>query len=144
MTESAYETFAIEDFIQTMDINITHNTVTLQRGNLEYWQFEDAIESVLPSLKSYNFLDVSDFALQLIGEFTSKDVDKLKQYLKNASNNNVNILTSLIFDKEPANVNLTLIVHKCAEKAEEQKLDSEHDGTHLYNFNRSTNTNRKS
>lgn len=144
LTESTYETFTIEDFAKTMNIDITRNTVILQKGKLEYWNFEGDIESVLPSLKNYNFSEVSDFAFQLIGEFTSKDVDKLKQYLKDISNYNVNILTSLIIDKEQANINLTLIVHKCAKKVIEQKLDSEHDGTHLYEPLRSTDTHRKS
>ena len=35
------------------------------------------------------------------------------------------------------NVKLTLIVHKCSEKVEDQKLDTEHDGTRTYKRNRS-------
>lgn len=142
-TESAYDKFTIEDFTKTMNIDITHNTFSLQKGSLEYWQFEGTMESVLPSLKYYNFSEVSDFALQLIGEFTAKDVDDLKQYLKDVSNDNVNILTSLIIDKELANVKLILIVHKCLEKVEEQKSDTDHDGTHRYIPRRSVDINRK-
>ena len=139
LTESAYEKFSIEDFTRTMNIDVTRNTCRLQKGSLECWQFEGTIESILPSLENYNFSEVSDFAFQLIGEFTSKDVDKLKQYLKDISNDNVNILPSLIFDRELINVNLLLIVHKCSEKAEDQKSDRDHDGTHMYIPHRSTN-----
>ena len=142
LTESAYEKFTIEDFAETMNIDIAHNTFNLQKGSLEYWQFDGTIESVLPSIKNYNFSEVSDFALQLIGEFTSKDVAILKQYLTDVSNNNVNILTSLIFDKELVNVNLILIVHKCSEKVEEQK-SMDYDGTHEYILHRSIDINRK-
>lgn len=139
LTESAYEKFAIEDFINIMNIDVTRNTYSLKKGSLEYLQFEGTIESILPTLQNYNFSEVSDFAFQLIGEFTSKDVEKLKQYLKDISNDNVNILTSLIFDKELINVNLLLIAHKCNEKAVDQKSDRDHDGTHMYIPHRSTN-----
>ncbi len=143
LTESAYEKFTIEDFTKTMDIDTTRNSFILQKGSLEYWQFEGAMESILPLIKNYNFSEVSDFALQLIGEFTSKDVEKLKQYLKDVSNNNVNILTSLIFDKELVNVKLILIVHKCIEKVDDQNSDIDHDGTHRYTPRRSTDTDHK-
>lgn len=139
LTESAYEKFTIEDFINIMNIDVTRNTYSLQKGSLEYLQFEGTIESILPALQNYNFSEVSDFAFQLIGEFTSRDVERLKQYLKDISNDNVNILTSLIFDKELINVNLLLIAHKCNEKAEDQKSDRDHDGTHKYIPHRSTN-----
>ncbi len=122
LTEHAIEKFSIEEFTKTMNIDITRNSFNLQKGGLEYWQFEGAIDSVLSSLKYYNFSEVSDFAFQLIGEFTLKDVKKLNQYLRDVSNDNVNILTSLIFDKEQINIKLILIVHKCIEKVCEQKL----------------------
>lgn len=144
LTESAFETFTIDEFTKAMDIDTTHNIFNLQKGSLEYWQFEGAIESISTSLKSYNFSNVSDFAFQLIGEFTSKDVNNLKQNLNEISNDNVNILTSLIIDREPANVKLTLIVHKCYEKAEDQKADKDHDGTRRYRPHRSTTNEYKS
>lgn len=137
LTESAFEKFTVEELTKAMDIDPSHNSFILQKGILEYWQFEGAMESMLPSLKSYNFSEVSDFAFQLIGDFASKDVTKLVQCLKDISNDNVNILNSLIIDKEMANVKLTLIVHKCIEKVEDQKLDTDHDGTHTYKLNRS-------
>lgn len=143
LTESAYENFTIEDFTKAMNIDIFHNTFTLQKGILECWKFEGTIESVLPSLKSYNFSEVSDFAFQLIGKFTLNDVEKLIQYLKYVSNDNVNILTSLIFDKELVNVKLILFVHKCSEKVAEQKLDTDHDGTRTYKLNRSNDKKHK-
>lgn len=143
LTESAFERFTVEELTKTMDIDTTHNSFILQKGSLEYWQFVGAMESVLTSLKTYNFQEVSDFAFQLIGEFTSKDVAELKQCLKNISNDNVNILTSLIIDKELVNVKLTLIIHKCSAKVEDQKLDTDHDGTHIYKPNRSDDKKRK-
>ncbi|MCM1127685.1 MAG: hypothetical protein NC429_14595 [Lachnospiraceae bacterium] len=144
LTESAFETFTIDEFTKTMDIDTTHNIFKLQKGSLEYWQFEGAIDSILASLKRCNFSDVSDFAFQLIGEFTSRDVNILRQYLNDISNENVNILTSLIIDKEPLNVNLTLIAHKCDEKVEDQKADKDHDGTHNYTLRRSPVSDYKS
>lgn len=143
LTESAYETFTIEVFTKTMDIDTTRNTFNLQKGSLEYLQLEGSIETILPSLKNYNFSMVSDFALQLIGEFTSKDVNELKQCLKDISNDNVNILTSLIFDKELTTVKLVLIVHKCNEKVKEQMADKDHDGTREYIPRRHTENGRK-
>ena len=142
LTESAYEKFTIEEFTKTMNINITRNSIILQKGSLEYWQFEGTMESVLPSLKHFNFNDVSDFALQLTGEFTSDDVKQLKQYLMDVSNSNVNILTSLIFDKEQVNVKLILIAHKCSEKVDAQ-LKPDYDGTLEYTPQRRMNNNRK-
>lgn len=139
LTESTLQKFTFQSFVNAMNIDAINNT--LEKGHLKYWQFEGAIESVLPILNNFNFSKVSDIALQLIGEFTLKDFELLKQYLRNASNENVNILSTLIFDKEMANIKLILIVHECSEKADEQKLDCEHDGTHLYNLRRSTNGN---
>lgn len=139
LTESTLEKFTFQDFVNAMNIDTIRNT--LEKGHLKYWQFEGAIESVLPILNNFNFSEVSDIALQLIGEFTLQDFHVLQQYLKNVSNENVNILSTLIFDKEMANIKLILIIHECSEKADEQKLDCEHDGTHLYNPRRSTNGN---
>lgn len=96
LTESAFEKFTVEELTKAMDIDTAHNSFILQKGSLEYWQFEGAMESILPSLKSYNFSEVSDFAFQLIGDFASKDVAKLIRCLNDISNDNVNILTSLL------------------------------------------------
>lgn len=139
LMESAFKKYTDKELAKTMDIDTAHNSFVLQKGSLEYWQFEGAIESVLPSLKTYNFSEVSDFAFQLIGDFTSEHVDELIQCLKDISNDNVNILTSLIIDKELVNVKLTLIVHKCSEKVIDQKLDTDHDGTRKYTPIRSSN-----
>lgn len=143
LTESAFKKFTVDDLTKTMDIDTAHNSFILQEGHLEYWQFEGAMESVLSSLKTYNFSEVSDFALQLIGDFTSEHVDELIRCIKVISNDNVNILTSLIIDKELVNAKLTLIVHKCSEKVEDQKFDTEHDGTRTYKRNRSDDKKRK-
>lgn len=137
VTESAFEKFTVEELTKAMDIDTAHNSFILQKGSLEYWQFEGAMESMLPLLKSYNFSEVSDFAFQLIGDFALKDVTELIRCLKDLSNDNVDILTSLIIDKALVNVKLTLIVHKCHEKVEDQKFNKDHDGTHTYKLNRS-------
>lgn len=142
LTESTYRHFMMKDFTNVMNIDVNENKYNLQAGSLEYFRFEGEIESILAALKCYDFSEMSDFAFQLIGEFTENDVANLEKHLINSSNAMVNILTALIFDREQATVHLTVFAHRCTEKVNAQKSGRPFDGTHKYILQRDRGTNQ--
>jgi len=136
LTENTLQTFTFEKFLEVMDIDVTHNR--LQRGSLEYWQFEGDLDDILQLLARIDFSDVSDFAFQMTGQFTLKENEELQRYLRNVSNYKVVILPSLLYDKESAQIKLMLIAHRCRNKAAQQRL-ADDDDTHVYNIQRKLN-----
>lgn len=136
LTENTLQTFTMEAFMETMDIDAGH--IGLRRGSLEYWQFEGALEHILQLLERISFADVSDFAVQMIGQFTLEEAGTLQRCLKNISNSKAAILSSLLYDKDLSQIKLVLIAHRCGEKAAEQKL-ADDDDTHVYNIQRKSN-----
>lgn len=140
LTEDTLQTFTLEKFMETMDIDAAH--IRLQRGSLEYWKFEGALDSILQLLERISFADVSDFAFQMMGQFTLEEAGELQRYLKNISNSKAAILSSLLYDKELSQIKVILIAHRCSEKAAEQRL-ADDDDTHVYKIQRKLNNTNK-
>lgn len=116
-------------FIDVLDIDAASNS--LREGKIEYWQFEGAIDAIVPIFKKLNFLDACGFVIQPIGTFEIAQIENIEKILRSVSNVNVAMCSPLIY-KDTPDFKLILLVHKSERKAKEQRLDTEHDHTRIY------------
>lgn len=129
LREANVRKYPMNAFIEVLDIDAANNS--LREGQLEYWQFEGTIEAIEASFKKLNFFDACGFVLQPIGAFEIAQIESIENILRDVSNINVAICSPLIY-KDVTNFKLILLVHRSKRKAEEQRLDTDHDNTKVY------------
>lgn len=129
LTEAKLRKYSMNDFFKVLDIDA--GTKNLQEGQLEYWQFKGAIDSIIVLLKRINFSDACGFVLQPVGVFELSQIENVEEVLRVASNVNVTMCTPLIF-KDVPDFKLLLLVHRSKRKSIEQSLDTDHDNTRIY------------
>lgn len=135
LMEANLRKYSMNDFIKVLDIDAVSNS--LQEGQLDYWQFEGAVDSIAGLLKKLNFWDACGFVLQPVGVFELSQIENVEKVLRVASNVNVTMCTPLIY-KDVSNFKLILLVHRSERKAKEQSLDTDHDNTRIYEKKRNT------
>ena len=133
LMEANVRKYAMNDFIKVLSIDITSNS--LQEGKLECWQFEGAIDLIPSLLTALNFSDACGFVLQPVGVFELSQIENVEEVLRAVSNVNVSICSPLIY-KDVPDFKLILLVHRSERKAKEQRLDTEHDKTRVYEMTR--------
>lgn len=133
LMEANVRKYAMNDFIKVLSIDITSNS--LQEGKLECWQFEGAIDLIPSLLATLNFSDACGFVLQPVGVFELSQIENVDEILRASSNINVSICSPLIY-KDVRDFKLILLVHRSERKAKEQRLDTEHDKTRVYEMTR--------
>lgn len=129
LREANIRKLPMNTFIEVLDIDAASNS--LREGQIEYWQFEGAIDAIAALFKKLNFLDACGFVIQPIGNFEIEQTQNMEEILKSVSNANVAMCSPLIY-KDTPDFKLVLLVHKSKRKAKEQKLDTEHDHTRIY------------
>ena len=129
LKEANLRKYSMNDFIKALDIDAASNS--LQEGQLEYWQFQGAIDAIVALLKKLNFSDACGFVLQPVGDFELSQIEIVEEVLRVASNVNVTMCTPLIYRDVP-DFKLILLVHRSKRKAKEQSLDTDHDNTRIY------------
>ncbi len=129
LKEANLRKYSMNDFIKVLDIDAASNS--LQEGQLEYLQFEGAIDSIVASLKMLNFSDACGFVIQPVGVFELSQIEIVEEVLRVASNVNVTMCTPLIY-KDVPDFKLILLVHRSKRKAKEQSLDTDYDNTRIY------------
>lgn len=133
LMEANVRKYAMNDFIKVLSIDITNNS--LQEGKLECWRFKGAIDLIPTVLKTFDFSDACGFVLQPVGVFELSQIENVEEVLRVASNVNVSICSPLIY-KDVPDFKLILLVHRSERKAREQRLDTEHDKTRVYEMAR--------
>lgn len=121
LTENTLSNFSFEEFIKAMDIDGRNGKV--KSGSLLSWAMCGALESICDVIDGINFSQVSDFAIQIIGQFRLDEAKTIIDALKRASNQNVHILQTLIYVNDASDIELRIITHICPDKAREQKED---------------------
>lgn len=129
LTEANVRKIPMNQFIEVLDIDAASKS--LREGRLECWQFEGTIDDIATSFEDFNFLDACGFVLQAIGAFEISQIEIIEKILRDASNANVPICSPLIY-KDVPDFKLILLVHRSKRRAEEQRLDTEHDHTKIY------------
>ena len=86
-------------------------------------------------LATLNFSDACGFVLQPVGVFELSQIENVEEVLRASSNVNVSICSPLIY-KDVRDFKLILLVHRSERKAKEQRLDTEHDKTRVYEMTR--------
>lgn len=133
LKEANVRKYVMNDFIKVLSIDITNNS--LQEGKLECWRFEGAIDLIPTVLKTFDFSDACGFVLQPVGVFELSQIENVEEVLRVRSNVNVSICSPLIY-KDVPDFKLILLVHRSERKAREQRLDTEHDKTRIYEMTR--------
>lgn len=129
LREANVRKYPMNTFIEVLDIDAASNS--LREGRLEYWQFEGAIDAVAALFSRIDFSDVCGFILQPIGDFEISQIENIERILKDASNVNVSMCSPLIY-KDVRDFKLILLAHRSKRKADEQRLDTDHDHTQIY------------
>ncbi len=132
LTENTLQKFSFADFIKAMAIDEHDGRV--MSGLISYWVMRGTLKSICASIDTIDFSQVSDFAIQVIGQYNLDEVAELTNRLKNASNQKANILTALIYMGEASEVELRIITHICPDKVRQQ-LSSDED-TQIYHLRR--------
>lgn len=129
LTEANVRKISMNQFIEALDIDAASKR--LREGRLECWQFEGTIDDIATSFEDFNFIDACGFVIQAVGAFEISQIERIEKILRDASNANVPICTPLIY-KDVPDFKLILLVHRSKRRAEEQRLDTEHDNTRIY------------
>lgn len=129
LTSNTLKTFKFHEFLNAMSID--EHSGKVREGSLFNWIMQGSLESICAFIETTDFSLVSDFSCQLIGQFSLDESDNILSALRMASNNNVNILSSLIYVEDAPSLELRLIAHICIQKVEMQKnFDAE--GVQIY------------
>lgn len=121
LNENPLQSFSFPEFIESMSIDDRSGYVT--QGSIRYWNIRGSFRSICSAIGDIGFSTVSDFAIQVIGQYNLKNIEELTETLKRASNEKVNILTALIYVREASELELRIIAHVCPEKVGIQKED---------------------
>lgn len=135
LREANVRKFSMNTFIEVLDIDAASSS--LREGSLEYWQFEGAIDTIAALFGRIDFSDVCGFILQPIGNFEISQIENIEKILKNASNVNVSMCSPLIY-KDMRDFKLILLTHRSKRKSNEQRLDTDHDHTQIYDRKQKT------
>lgn len=130
LISNTLRTFKFHDFLNAMSIDEHSGKVC--EGSLFNWIMQGSLESICAFIETTDFSLVSDFSCQLIGQFNLDESDNILSALRLASNNRVNILSSLIYVEDAPSLELRLIAHVCIQKSEIQK-NFDADGVQIYN-----------
>lgn len=79
LTEAKLRKCSLNDFFKVLDIDA--GTKKLKEGQLEYWQFEGTIESIIALLKKIDFSDACGFVLQPVGAFELSKIEDVEKAL---------------------------------------------------------------
>lgn len=123
--------FTVEEFMELMSISNSNVTA----GSIECLKLTGPAKGVIKFILRHNMSDVSDVAFLMAGKVTNRDAIAIENAIRSVSNNNVNCIHAMWYDEEIPELEVTLITHVYAEKAQLQstyKIDK--DGVKVRSF----------
>ena len=112
------EDFTIDEFMECMSISNVNSKVTA--GSIEYLKLTGQAKGVIKYISRLNLSEVSDVAFLMAGRVTNRDAKNIESAIRTASNQNVNCMHAMWYDGEIPEIEVTVIMHVCPEKAEKQ------------------------
>lgn len=110
--------FTVEEFIEHMSISIINGEVT--SGSIECLKLTGQAKGVIKFISRLNLSEVSDVAFLMAGKVTNRDAKDIESAIRTASNKNVECIHAMWYDEEIPEIEVTLIMHICREKAKRQ------------------------
>lgn len=111
--------FTVDDFMECMSISKVNSKVTA--GSIDFLKLTGQAQGVIKYISRLNLSEVSDVAFLMAGKVTNRYAKDIENAIRTASNQNVNCIHAMWYDGEIPEIEVTVIMHVCPEKAEQQR-----------------------
>ena len=112
------EDFTVDEFMECMSISNVNSKITA--GSIEYLKLTGQAKGIVKFILGLNLKKVSDVAFLMAGRVKNRYAEEIKNAIRTASNQNVNCIRAMWYDEKIPEIEVTVIMHVCPEKAEKQ------------------------